>query len=236
MYRRHFNVDGNYFVNMDTFSGLHDELEYEVCFYPKIIINLFDTKSNTKVSIIMSSQSVPIEMKLYDFKFLGATKDFGKSSNQLTLRNTIKYILNKNMEMPYQQQQNSIEPMLNVVVNNNNNNSNFQVEINISRFPSDLNTITQISDYYNIREFYVDRIKYSCMRAYKRMLKYYKRGFYTFTDANINNLEFLADIDNLDPNEFIAKHIPDTYLENLFKSQLSTVERIRLANLGFAFE
>ena len=77
------------------------------------------------------------------------------------------------------------------------------------------------------------RIKNNCIVAYKRMLKYHKRGFYTFTTANINNSDFLFDIDNLDKYTFIDKHIFNIVLKNAYNEQLNSYQLQQLADLKF---
>ena len=58
--------------------------------------------------------------------------------------------------------------------------------------------------------------------SYQRMLKYYERGFYTFTDLNINNKEFINDIETLTPIEFVNKHVNQNDLQVSFNSMLTT--------------
>ena len=233
---RHLVINDQ-FYNVNTVLEEDDnEGHFYTLNYPKIVIDLIDIVSKMKVSVIIPCHACKFEFNLYDYKFLGISKDYNKVINQISFNNTIYYILNKNKNMLYQQNQNFVEPIFNVMLNNNYDDRNcsyFQLEINLSKLNTDMILPLTISNFHKSRRKYIRRIKKNCKFAYLRMLKYYKRGFYTFTTANIENSEFLFDIDNLCENEFIEKHIFNLVLKRSFNEELTPLELQILADLNY---
>jgi len=192
---------------------------YDLLYYPKIVIDLFDIISETKLSVIIPCHSCKYEFSLYDFKFLGISKDYRNATNQLRFNDTIPFIMDKNINRSYQHVQIYNDPKENCMLNSTSDDD-FQLNINISIFDLDLILPLTIPNINLSRFRYVRRIKNNCIMAYRRMLKYYKRGFYTFTMANINSTEFLSDIENLTPYYLIENHISDNIFEDKFNKDL----------------
>jgi len=240
MFRHLIIKNEPYKINTDDSDNVVDGDTFGGCFYnnnPMIVIDLIDIVSTSKVSIIIPCHACEYVFNLYDFKFLGISKDYKQLPNfQLSYNNTIPFILNRNKNISYQQDQNYVEPKLNVMLNNHYDDTNcpvFQLEVNLSKKIEDIVIPLTISNFHMSRRIYMTRIKNNCTVAYVRMLKYYKRGFYTFTTANINNSEFLFDIDNLDQYDFIRKHILNIVLKNAYNEQLSSYQLQQLADLKF---
>ena len=75
---------------------------------------------------------------------------------------------------------------------------------------------------YNQRQLkYCKRLTSYYQASYQRMKKYYQRGFYTFTDLNINNEDFKNDIETLTPVEFVNKHVSQLHLKLTFNKMLT---------------
>ena len=80
------------------------------------------------------------------------------------------------------------------------------------------------------RTLYCKRLTSYYQSSYQRMLKYYERGFYTFTDLNINNEDFINDIEALTPIEFVDNHVNQFDLQVSFSSMLTTDQRTKIFN------
>lgn len=204
---------------------------------PLIVINLKtktinSNKKGPNIQIIIGHTPLSQVFDTYDFPFLGSSIDFRKNNiSNIDFKKTIYYILTKNKNILYQSSMLKIQNESIIITNINQlqliEGRHFLVNMNTSMNENEKQSINSlIKKDHNIRFkltyfYYRQRLLSNYNLAYIRMKKYYYRGFFTFDSLNINNNDFLNDMNSFHDRDFIRLHMMNGNLYEAFRCQLT---------------
>ena len=199
-----------------------------------LVVNLEkigSTGISVKIQLIIGSfPTIEQTLSHYDFKFLGAyikyTDESSKQKNNVNFRQTISHILNRNKNNEYEHHSLHVNDKTTIKQEKLNETQLikgqfFLLNMNMNPNNTENTGIVNIFNYNQRQLKYCKRLTSYYQASYQRMKKYYERGFYTFTDLNINNEDFKNDIETLTPVEFVNKHVSQLHLKLTFNKMLT---------------